>query len=82
MVIGEVWDDPIPWQQIQRETTELSTRVERLLVEYDAACEQRVGIGRQVIEIGQIAIIGVELVELLPSWRPRGAWSKASSPQP
>ena len=38
--------------------SQLPPRIERLLVQYNAAPEKRVGIGRQVVVICDVAIVG------------------------
>ncbi len=63
-IVGEVGDEPVARQQIELEAAQLAARVEGLLVEHDAARQQRVGVGRQEIEIGDVAIVGVEIVQL------------------
>ena len=42
----------------------MAARVEGLLIEHDAAREQGIGEGRQEIEIGHVAIVGAEIIQL------------------
>ena len=47
---------------IERERRDLAPGIEGLFVQDDALAEQRVGVGGQEIEIGEVAIVGVEIV--------------------
>src|ERR1700733_4984594 len=47
---------------VERKRGYLAPRIEGLLVQNHSGANQRVGVGRQEIEVGEVAIIGVEIV--------------------
>ena len=63
-VEGEIRNEPVSRQQVERKVGEAPSRIEGLFVEHDAARKQRIGVGGQEVEVGDIAIVGVEVVEL------------------
>src|SRR5205823_2161443 len=63
-VVGQVGNEAAAGQQIQLETSHTPPQIERLLVQDDAARQQRVGKGRKEIEISQVAVVSAEIVEL------------------
>ena len=79
-IVSEIRNEPVARQQIELEARQTAARVEGLLVEHDAAAEQRIGVGRQKVEVGDVAIVGAEIVELrFPRVEMEGRYG--SSPQ-
>ena len=56
-VVGEIRDEPVARQQVQFKCGKAAPRVEGLFVQNDAAAEQRIGIRRQIVEIGDVTVV-------------------------
>ena len=63
VIPSEVGRPPVAGTNVERKRGYLAPRVERLFIQNHAATEQRIGVRRQKIVIGEIAIIGVEIVD-------------------
>ena len=64
-VVCQVRDDPVPRQQVEFEGADAIPCVKGSLTFEDALAQKRIRERRQIVEIGNVPIIGVEVVDPL-----------------
>ena len=64
-LVCQVWDDPVPRQQVEFECADAIPCVECPLTFEDALAQKRIRERGEIVEVGDVPVIGVEVVDPL-----------------